>query len=166
MADIKTRLVNKGDVKTIDRAANLSSRLRSAEVRTKDQVAGPAGRDGENESQYANDNMVQMGKDVAYGSARGVRDGMSRAGHGLKSNRENTDIKTKADMIRKSRGVTDGTGLSRKTSDKKLQRQASLPKKQAVPEGSQHMQWRLERSCSRQGSWTRPEDRNSPQRRL
>lgn len=118
MADIKTRSVNKGDVKTIDRAANLTSRLRSAEVRTKDQVAGPAGKDGENESQYANDNMVQMGKDIAYGTARGVRDGVSRAGHGLKSSRENMDIKTKADMIRKSRGVTDGTGLSHKTSDK------------------------------------------------
>lgn len=118
MADIKTRSVNKGDVKTIDRATNLTSRLRSAEVRTKDQVAGPAGKDGGNESQYANDNMMQMGKDIAYGSARGIRDGVSKAGYGLKSSRDNIDMKIKADIIRKNRGVTDGAGLSRKTSDK------------------------------------------------
>ena len=118
MADIRTRQVNKGNVKTIDRAANLTSRLRSVEVRTKDQVTGLSERSGRNESQYANDNMVQMGKDIAYGSARGVRDGVSRAGRGLKSSRGNMDVKTKVNMIRKSRGLNDGTGLSRKVSDK------------------------------------------------
>lgn len=118
MADIRTRQVNKGNVKTIDRAANLSSRLRSAEVRTKEQVASPRERSGGNESQYANDNMVQMGRDVAYGSARGIRSGAAKAHRAVSTKRENIDIKNRADMIRKSRGVSDGVGLSRKTSEK------------------------------------------------
>ena len=115
MADIRTRQVNKGNVKTIDRAANLSSRLRSAEVRTKEQVASPSDKGGRNESQYANDNMMQMGRDVAYETGRGIRRGGDKARSALRSGRENMDIKAKADMIRKSRGAkgTEGVGRSR-----------------------------------------------------
>lgn len=115
MADIRIRQVNKGKVKTIDRAANLSSRLRSAEVRTKEQVASPAEKGGQNESQYANDNMMRMGKDVAHETGRGIRRGGDKARSALRSRRENMDIKTKADMIRKSRGAkgAEGSGRSR-----------------------------------------------------
>jgi len=115
MADIRTRQVNKGNVKTIDRAANLTSRLRSAEVRTKDQVASPTEKGGRNESQYANDNMTQMGKDVAYETGRGIRRGGENARSALRSRRENVDVKTKAEMIRKNRGATatEGVGRSR-----------------------------------------------------
>ena len=115
MADIKTRSVHKGNVKTIDRAANLTSRLRSVEVRTKDLVARPTEKGGRNESQYANDSMTQMGKDVTYETGRGIRHGAEKARSALRSRRENVDVKTKADMIRKSRGAkaTEAAGRSR-----------------------------------------------------
>ena len=50
MADIKTREVNKGSVKGIDRAKNLSDRLMHAGVRTKDEVYQIGSREDRNET--------------------------------------------------------------------------------------------------------------------
>ena len=50
MADIKTREVNKGSVKGIDRAKNLSDRLMHAGVRTKDEIYQIGSREDRNET--------------------------------------------------------------------------------------------------------------------
>ena len=50
MANIKTREVNKGSIKGIDRAKNLSDRLMHAGVRTKDEVYQIGSREDKNET--------------------------------------------------------------------------------------------------------------------
>ena len=50
MADIKTREVNKGSVKGIDRAKNLSDRLMHVGVRTKDEIYQIGSREDRNET--------------------------------------------------------------------------------------------------------------------
>ena len=52
MADIKTRQMNRGTIKTIDRAANLSSHVRGTTVRTKDQVDSQSEPETRNESAF------------------------------------------------------------------------------------------------------------------
>lgn len=58
MADIKTRQRSKGNIKTIDRVANLSSRVRAATVRTKEQTPVRAETEDGNEVGYASENTI------------------------------------------------------------------------------------------------------------
>ena len=58
MADIKTRQRSKGNIKTIDRAANLSSRVRATTVRTKEQIHVQDKPEDGNEVGYASENTI------------------------------------------------------------------------------------------------------------
>lgn len=102
MADIKTREVNKGSVKSIDRAANLSGRVRSATVRTKDTVERATAKDDRNESAYATDNTMQMGERVVRGNGRVIAGGSRKAYRAVSTKREMIDVKTKRRMVHRS----------------------------------------------------------------
>ena len=71
MANIKTREVNKGSIKGIDRAKNLSDRLMHAGVRTKDEVYQIGSREDRNETSYATDSSMNIGREsVRAGSTK------------------------------------------------------------------------------------------------
>ena len=99
MADIRTRQVNKGTIKSIDRAANLSGHVRTAGVRTKEDLRGLSDTDGRNESAYAGDNTMHMASRSVRGTSRAVISG-SRKVKGAISEKQNIiDVKTKYRMV-------------------------------------------------------------------
>ena len=79
MADIKTRQVNKGSIKSIDRAANLSGHVRSATVKTKDGISRSTSRDDRSEAAYASDNAMQIAEKTVRGSSRVLVGGSRKA---------------------------------------------------------------------------------------
>ena len=103
MADIKTREVNKGSVKGIDRAKNLSDRLMHAGVRTKDEVYQIGSREDRNETSYATDSSMNIGRQSVRAGGRSVSDAPRQIRRGIDARREAIDIKTKKKMIYRSR---------------------------------------------------------------
>lgn len=106
VADIKTRQVNKGSIKSIDRAANLSGHVRTAIVRTKDSIDRTTSRDDRSESAYASDNTMQMAERTVRGSGRVLASGGRKAYRAVSTKREMIDVKTKHRMLRRSIGNT------------------------------------------------------------
>lgn len=102
MADIKTRQVNKGSIKSIDRAANLSGHVRSATVKTKDGISRSTSRDDRSESAYASDNTMQMAERTVRGSSRILVGGSRKAYRNVSTKREMIDVKTKRRMVHRS----------------------------------------------------------------
>ena len=74
MANIKTREVNKGSIKGIDRAKNLSDRLMHAGVRTKDEIYQIGSREDRNETSYATDSSMNIGRQSVRAGGRSVSD--------------------------------------------------------------------------------------------
>jgi hypothetical protein len=112
VADIKTRQINKGSIKTIDRAANLSSHLRSAEVKSKEQMRSQTEPEARNESGFASDKTIdvadttmQTAPRAVFVSGRAVKKATVAAGQRI-------DVRTKAKMIRKSRIGASSAGLT------------------------------------------------------
>ena len=103
MADIKTRQINKGTIKTIDRAANLSSHVRQTSVRTKDGVDSQTESDTRGESEYASDETVRNAGGVVHIGSRISSLGPKRSGGIHDATSAKTDIKTKAEMVKSSR---------------------------------------------------------------
>ena len=123
MADIKTRQVNKGSIKSIDRAANLSGHVRSATVKTKDGISRSTSRDDRSESAYASDNTMQMAEKTVRGSSRVLVGGSRKAYRSVSTKREMIDVKTKRRMVHRSanrsaKGVASVTRIGREQSAK------------------------------------------------
>lgn len=117
MADIKTRQINKGTIKTIDRAANLSSHVRQTSVRTKDGVDSQTEPDTRGESEYASDETVRAAGGVVHIGARVSSLGSKRSGGIHDATSAKTDIKTKAEMVKSSRlGIDSMPGAPRLSS--------------------------------------------------
>lgn len=114
MADIKTRQINKGTIKTIDRAANLSSHVRSSTVRTKDQVDSQTEPEPGNESEYASDEMIRTAGSVVNIGYRMSMAGKQKPRRVTAECTPRIDVKTKAEMVRKARSAgrisTGGSG--------------------------------------------------------
>lgn len=106
MADIKTRQINKGTIKTIDRAANLSSHVKGTTVRTKDKVDSQTEPETRNETEYASDETVRTAGSVVNVGYRISMAGKRKPGRVATESTPRIDVKTKAEMIRKSRGMT------------------------------------------------------------
>lgn len=105
VADIKTRQINKGTIKTIDRAANLSSHVRSSTVRTKDQVDSQTEPEPGNESEYASDETIRTAGSVVNIGYRMSMAGKQKPRRVSAESTPRIDVKTKAEMVRKSRSV-------------------------------------------------------------
>ena len=103
MADIKTREVNKGSVKGIDRAKNLSDRLMHAGVRTKDEIYQIGSREERNETSYATDSSMNIGRESVRAGRRSLSDAPRQIRRGIDARREAVDVKTKRKMIYRSR---------------------------------------------------------------
>ena len=103
MADIKTREVKKGDIKGIDRAKNLSDRLMHAGVRTKDEIYQTGSREDRNETSYATDSSMNIGRESVRAGSRSLSDAPRQIRRGIDARRETIDIKTKRKMIYRSR---------------------------------------------------------------
>lgn len=117
MADIKTRQINKGTIKTIDRAANLSSHVRQTSVRTKDGVDSQTESDTRGESEYASDETVRTAGSVVHIGSRISSLGSKRSGGIHDATSAKTDIKTKAEMVKSSRlGIDSMPGAPRPSS--------------------------------------------------
>ena len=113
MADIKTREVNKGSVKGIDRAKNLSDRLMHAGVRTKDEIYQIGSREDRNETSYATDSSMNIGRQSVRAGGRSVSDAPRQIRRGIDVRREAIDVKTKKKMIYRSRkAASEGAAKS------------------------------------------------------
>ena len=99
VADIKTREVNKGSVKGIDRAKNLSDRLMHAGVRTKDEVYKVGSREDRNETSYATDSSMNISRESARAGGRAISEAPRQIRRGIDTRREAIDVKTKKKMI-------------------------------------------------------------------
>ena len=107
MADIKTRQVNKGSIKTIDRAANLSSHIREATIRTKDGAKVQTEQDGRSASGYASDKGVAAAEDAACEAAYVISGAavpaIRHARQSAEAASSRIDVKTKAKMLNSAR---------------------------------------------------------------
>lgn len=129
VADIKTRQINKGTIKTIDRAANLSSHVRSSTVRTKDQVDSQTEPEPGNESEYASDETIRTAGSVVNIGYRMSMAGKQKPGRVTAESTPRIDVKTKAEMVRKSRSAGGiGTGGSGRGSTPRATRMGSRVK--------------------------------------
>ena len=129
VADIKTRQINKGTIKTIDRAANLSSHVRSSTVRTKDQVDSQTEPEPRNESEYASDETIRTAGSVVNIGYRMSMAGKQKPRRVTAENTPRIDVKTKAEMVRKSRSAgVIGTGGSGRGSTPRATRMGSRVK--------------------------------------
>ena len=114
MADIKTRQINKGSVKTIDRAANLSSHVRSATVQTKEQAEHGREDDSRSASSYASDNTMLIADRAAHDAGSAAVSSAGQIHRRIVARQDRIDVKTKVDMIRRSRGMAEGSKASAK----------------------------------------------------
>ena len=103
MQSIKTRQVNKGSVKGIDRAKNLSDRLMHAGVRTKDEIYQIGSREDRNETSYAADSSMNIGRESVRVGHRSLSDAPRQIRRGIDARREAIDVKFKRKMIYRSR---------------------------------------------------------------
>lgn len=106
MAAIRTREVNKGTIKSLDRAAGLADRVRVAGVKTKDHSTGALGKNEESASAYASDRSVSAVESSVRGRGRVISGGGRKAKNLINSKRQIVDVKTKKNMARRaSRGA-------------------------------------------------------------
>ena len=64
MPEIKTRQIQKGTIRTLDRAAAMTSRLKDVRTRTKDLADDPRTRGSRSPEEYASNRIVGMAKDT------------------------------------------------------------------------------------------------------
>ena len=64
MPEIKTRQVQKGTIKSLDRAAALTCRMKDVQTRTKDLVDDPRTRSSRSPDEYASNRITGMAKDT------------------------------------------------------------------------------------------------------
>ena len=64
MPEIKTRQVQKGTIKSLDRAAALACRMKDVQTRTKDLVDDPRTRSSRSSDEYASNRITGMAKDT------------------------------------------------------------------------------------------------------
>ena len=64
MPEIKTRQVQKGTIKSLDRAAALTCRMKDVQTRTKDLVDDPRARSSRSANEYASNRITGMAKDT------------------------------------------------------------------------------------------------------
>ena len=64
MPEIKTRQVQKGTIKSLDRAAALTCRIKDVQTRTKDLVDDPRTRSSRSANEYASNQITGMAKDT------------------------------------------------------------------------------------------------------
>ena len=64
MPEIKTRQVQKGTIKSLDRAAALTCRMKDVQTRTKDLVDDPRTRSNRSVNEYASNRITGMAKDT------------------------------------------------------------------------------------------------------
>ena len=105
MANIKTREVNKGSIKGIDRAKNLSDRLMHAGVKTKDEIYQIESREDRNETSYATDSSMNIGRESVRAGSRSISEAPRQIRRGIDVKREAIDVKTKRKMIYRSRNT-------------------------------------------------------------
>lgn len=116
MADIKTRQVNKGSVKTIDRAANLSGRLRDTTVRTKEGIREHVGRDDRNESAYATDSTVHMAERGVKSGGQAVRKGAQKTYRAISTKKYAQDVRTKERFVKRAKDAKRAAGAGSQSS--------------------------------------------------
>ena len=131
MANIRTRQINKGTVKSIDRAANLSSHVRNATVRTKEGMRQDAADDGRSASGYASDNSQRAAERTVYEAGHLAAVGARRVGRAYKDRSERAETGTKADVHREGR-----TRAQRDIRAKAGRQESAAQKKQAVKTSS------------------------------
>lgn len=111
MAAIRTREVNKGTIKSLDRAAGLADRVRVAGVKTKDQSPGALGKsEDSSESAYASDRSLRLVEDGTRSTGRVISGGGRKAKNIINSKRQIVDVKTKKKMVKGSSKVMEGGG--------------------------------------------------------
>ena len=103
MANIKTREVNRGSIKGIDRAKNLSDCLMHTGVRNKDEVYQIGSREDKNETSYATDSSMDIGRKTVRAGGRSISDAPRQIRRGIDVRRDAIDVKTKRKMIHRSR---------------------------------------------------------------
>ena len=64
MPEIKTRQVQKGTIKSLDRAAAMTCRLKDVQTRTKDLIDDPRTRSSRSSDEYASNRITGMAKDT------------------------------------------------------------------------------------------------------
>lgn len=103
MVNIKTREVNKGSIKGIDRAKNLSDRLMHTGVRNKDEVYQIGSREDRNETSYATESSRDIGRKTVRAGGRSISDASRQIRRDIDVKRDAIDVKTKRKMIHRSR---------------------------------------------------------------
>ena len=119
MADIKTRDAVKGTIKTIDKAAIASERMKNAYAKTKDKAEQGYYTEGNSPAEYASDKISHTSEGIA---AEGVRQFNKQGQKSVQTTRENigkakdklSDFKTKravkAAEQRKAQQAAEQTG--------------------------------------------------------
>ena len=86
MADIKTRDAVKGTIKTIDKAAIASERMKNAYAKTKDKAEQGYYTEGNSPAEYASDKISHTSEGIA---AEGVRQFNKQGQKSVQTTREN-----------------------------------------------------------------------------
>ncbi len=129
MADIRTRQINKGTVKSIDRAANLSSHVRNATVRTKEGVRNDSTDDNRSASGYASDHSQRAAERTIYEAGHLAAEGARRARRIYEDKRETAEVKTE---IKNAVHRRRGSEVQQTEGAKAGRRPAAIRKKQSV----------------------------------
>ena len=109
MAKIRTREVRKGYIKTIDHAACMSEHVKNTAVKTRLQAEHDNGNEQNNASSYASNNVENAAKQVIGEGVRGTETLIRSTRQGIRNIGSRVDVKSKADMLRRSVGAIEET---------------------------------------------------------
>ena len=109
MSKIRTREVKKGYIKTIDHAACMSEHVKNTAVKTRLQAEHDNGNEQNNASSYASNNVENAAKQVIGEGVRETENLTRSARQGIRNIGSRVDVKSKADMLRRSVGAIEET---------------------------------------------------------
>lgn len=109
MSKIRTREVKKGYIKTIDHAACMSEHVKNTAVKTRLQAEHDNGNEQNNASSYASNNVENAAKQVIGEGVRESENLTRSARQGIRNIGSRVDVKSKADMLRRSVGAIEET---------------------------------------------------------